>query len=258
MKSSRREFIKKAGLAGIAAMTMAPQIFLAFASWESTKMSSKNNGLTILFQGNSITDGNRSHNNAWNHVMGHGYAYFIVSRLWYDYPDEHLMFYNRGVSGDKVTDLEKRWKQDTLDLKPDVLSILVGVNDLSDIIDHKTGCTIETYEKVYNTILERTKSALADCFLIFCEPFILPVCWGKDNIGVWQAEVLKTQKIVRKLANSFDAVFIELQRPFNKACQKAPADYWIRDGIHPMLAGHELISRVWIDEVGKKLPIIKS
>lgn len=63
---------------------------------------------TFLFQGDSITDGNRTRNNDWNHVMGHGYQYIIASRLWYDFPEKGFHFFNRGISGNKVSDLALR------------------------------------------------------------------------------------------------------------------------------------------------------
>src|SRR3954470_9511655 len=121
----RRTFLKNAATLGMAASLM-PKTLLASANEYNSK---EGEGLTFLFQGDSITDGNRTRNNDWNHVMGHGYQYIIASKLWYDLPKKGLHFFNRGVSGNKVTDLAARWQQDTLELKPDILSILIGIND---------------------------------------------------------------------------------------------------------------------------------
>jgi lysophospholipase L1-like esterase len=111
--------------------------------------NSKSKGLTFLFQGDSITDGNRTSDNDWNHIMGHGYAYLIASRLWYDYPNRDLIFYNRGISGNRVRDLDARWQKDTLDLKPDVVSILIGVNDVLAMIKNNDPDSIDKFEETY-------------------------------------------------------------------------------------------------------------
>jgi GDSL-like Lipase/Acylhydrolase. len=78
-----------------------------------------------------------------------------------------------------------------------------------------------------------------------------------EKTEIWQTEMLKRQIIVRKLAETYHTVFVELQELLNNACQKAPANYWIWDGVHPMPAGHELIAHLWIKEVRKKLTFIK-
>jgi len=208
----------------------------------------QNNGLTFLFQGDSITDGKRGRNKDWNHVMGHGYAYLIASRLWFEHTDKNLMFYNRGISGNKIADLNARWQQDTIDLNPDVLSILIGVNDVPRIIENEY--SIEKWEKTYIEILERTIKALPNIQIILCEPFVLPaddmarIEWTEEKTASYQRVISKMQKIVAQLAKTYNAIFIELQQPFLDACKKAPANYWIWDGIHPMPAGHELIARL--------------
>jgi len=255
MENSRRDFIKKIGLTGLAAMSL-PEIISANKSFEFSKYKKKNKGLTIMFQGDSITDGNRTRDNDWNHIMGHGYAYLIACRLWYDYVDEDLMFFNRGISGNRVRDLDARWQKDTLDLKPDVLSILIGVNDVLAIIKNNDPDTIDKFEDTYKRILDKTKVALPNTLIVLCEPFILPLGWVYEKTEVWQTEILKRQKIVKKLAEDYQAIFVGLQDQFEKACEKAPANYWIWDGVHPMPAGHELIARYWISEVRKKLTFI--
>jgi len=254
MKTSRRDFVHKIGLTGLAALS-APGILSATNYPNSISEPNENKGLTSLFQGDSITDGNRTRNNDWNHVMGHGYQYIISSRLWFDNPDKNYMFYNRGISGNRVKDLEPRWQKDALDLKPDVLSILVGINDVGAIINNRDPELIEQFEMHYTNILVQTKDVLPATQIVLCEPFILPVGRVKENLKNWETAVSKQQKIIRKLAKTFDTIYVELQEPFNKACKKAPAEYWIWDGIHPMPAGHELIAREWLKEVQMKINI---
>jgi hypothetical protein len=104
MKTSRRDFIRRLGISGLAAMSL-PKIVSATNSIEGSQESDKRNGVTFLFQDDSITDGNRTRGKDWNHVLAHGYAYLIASRLWYDYADKDLMLYNRGISGNRIRDL---------------------------------------------------------------------------------------------------------------------------------------------------------
>ena len=209
--------------------------------------------MSVLFQGDSITDGNRSRNDDWNHLMGHGYAYLISSRLWYEHPDKELQFYNRGISGNKITDLAERWQEDTLDLMPGVLSILIGVNDVLYYLYGEESYSAENFEKEYDALLMQTRKTLPDTLLALCEPFILPVNNVKENWDLWYAEIQKRQEIVSNLAARYKAVFVSLQKPFIEACNKAPADYWIWDGVHPMPAGHELIAREWIKTVSRTI-----
>ncbi|HEV7380321.1 MAG TPA: SGNH/GDSL hydrolase family protein [Dyadobacter sp.] len=209
----------------------------------------------ILFQGDSVTDGNRGRNDDWNHVMGHGYAYTVASKLWYDFPDKGFYFYNRGISGNQITDLANRWQADTIDIQPDWLSILVGINDTEAYIKGNQSLTAENFEANYRNLLLKTREQLPNTRLILGEPFILPVGRVKDRQALYETEVVKRQQIVRKLAQEFEALFIPYQSAFTKALEKAPADYWIWDGIHPMPAGHELMARLWLEIVGPEMGI---
>jgi len=186
--------------------------------------------------------------------MGHGYAFSIASRLGADFPEKRLKFFNRGISGNKVNDLATRWQTDTLDLKPDVLSILVGVNDASSIVFKREPLiSVEKYEELYRTVLEQTREKLSDIVFVLCEPFILKVGRVKENWDAYSSDIEKRQAVIRKLAREFDAVFVGFQEVFDKACKKAPADYWMWDGVHPTVAGHELMAREWMKQVGKRI-----
>lgn len=180
-----------------------------------------------MFQGDSITDGNRTRNNDWNHVLGHGYQYIIASKLWYDFPKKEFHFFNRGISGNKVTDLAARWQPDTLDLKPDLLSILIGINDTSAFIDGNKDFTVQQYESVYRSLLEQTRKELPDVQFVLCEPFILSVGRVKEKWDVYSTEVAKRQQVVKRLAAEYKAIFVGFQNAFDKALSKAASNYWI-------------------------------
>ncbi|WP_339716892.1 SGNH/GDSL hydrolase family protein [Cyclobacterium amurskyense] len=253
MQVSRRKFFTKLGLTGLTGLSF-PRLLSAINSKGRILNNIKGKGLSILFQGDSITDGARTRNQDWNHIMGHGYAYLVSSRLWFDYPKEELMFFNRGISGNKVTDLLDRWQEDTIDLKPDVLSIMIGVNDVARIISKEY--SIEEWEVNYKKLLNKTRSELPNTTLILCEPFLLIDDWPKEKAVAWEAIIFKMQVIVRQLAKNYNTIHVELQDQFNLSLKKAPAKYWVWDGVHPMPAGHELIARIWIKEVSKKLDFI--
>jgi lysophospholipase L1-like esterase len=251
--NSRRKFIQGTALAAFATCCI-PSIesFAAVSDRKSNRTLKE--GAVILFQGDSITDGNRGRNADPNHIMGHGYAFSIASRVGADYPEKKYQFYNRGISGNKVNDLEKRWQTETLDLKPDVLSILVGVNDSSSVVfKREPVITVEKYEEIYQSLLEQTKAAFPNILFVLCEPFILKVGRVAENWDAYHSDIVQRQAIVHEIAAKYDAVYVGFQEVFDKACEKAPTDYWIWDGVHPTVAGHELMAREWLRQVEKRI-----
>ena len=250
--NSRRNFIRGMAIAGATFCLPSAESFAAVTTRKSNQPLK--NGAVILFQGDSITDGNRGRNTDPNHIMGHGYAFSIASRVGADYPEKRYQFYNRGISGNKVNDLEKRWRAETLDLKPDVLSILVGVNDSGSVVFKRDPVIpIEKYEEIYTSLLEQTKAAFPDILFVLGEPFILKGGRVTDSWEAYHSDIVQRQAIVRKLATKYNSVFVGFQEVFDKACDKAPADYWIWDGVHPTVAGHELMAREWLKQVGKRI-----
>ncbi|MCX6908420.1 MAG: SGNH/GDSL hydrolase family protein [Verrucomicrobia bacterium] len=189
-------------------------------------------GARILFQGDSITDGNRGRSADPNHILGHGYVFIIAARHGAAFPDAKLDFMNRGVSGNTVLDLEKRWQKDALDLKPDVLSILIGVND------NGKGVPLDPYEQVYDKLISEAKAANPKLKLVLGEPFVKPT--GKVNDGI-----RKRQEIVARLAKKHGAALVRYQRVFDEAAKRAPADYWVWDSVHPTYRGHQLMADEW-------------
>ncbi len=189
-------------------------------------------GARILFQGDSITDGNRGRSADPNHILGHGYVFIIAAKYGAAFPDLKLDFINRGVSGNTVLDLEKRWQKDTLDLKPDVLSILIGVNDSG------RGVKLDQYEQVYDKLLIQAKAANPKLKLVLCTPFVKPT-------GKISEDIRKRQEIVARLAKKHGAALVQFQPVFDEAAKRAPADYWIWDNVHPTYRGHQLMSDEW-------------
>ena len=251
---TRRNFIQKAAILSAAGTVIATMAKSADVTMNENEVEN----YTFLFQGDSITDGNRSRNVDWNHVLGHGYAYLIAARLWYEFPKKGFHFFNRGISGNTVGDLLKRWNEDTIAIKPDLLSILIGINDTMKAVNGDLDFTVAKFEHDYRALLIETRSQLPGLQLVICEPFILPVGHVKEKWAEYDQAVRPRQEIAKKLALEFNAIFVPLQAVFEKAVEEnPPADFWLWDGIHPMPNGHELFARTWIKDVSKKLKFIR-
>lgn len=210
--------------------------------------------LTVLFQGDSITDGNRGRSDDPNHILGHGYAFAIAARLGAKYPERHLTFINKGNSGDTVAALHGRWKADALDLKPDVIGILIGINDVFLRMKNGNLGEASTFEDDFRKLLQLTSQSLPDTKLIVAEPFILPVGMVKENSARWLTEIKIVQEMILKLATEFNCIHLPFQQLFTNALKRASADYWIWDGVHPTVNGHGLMAEEWIKQIGKVIP----
>lgn len=205
--------------------------------------------MRYLFQGDSITDAYRL-NYEDPSFTGQGYVRLLEARLTFENPDTEVI--NCGVSGNRVTDLLARWKKDCLNVKPDVLTILVGINDIIHEYAHKNGVDAVLYEEIYRILLELVKIKMPSVKIILMSPFLVgsgsaDELWGHhwDEIKV---DLVELQEVVGRLAKEFQATYIDLQNVFDEAQKKAPAEHWSFDCVHPTAAGHELIARTWMEK----------
>ena len=201
----------------------------------------------IVFQGDSITDVGCSKDYAnlkANEGMGAGYPFLTMAALCLAEPEKDWQVYNRGVSGHRIVDLYARWKRDALNLKPDILSILIGVNDTWHESAFQNGVDVPRYAKFYRMLLEWTREVCPDTKLVLMEPFVLP--FGAV-LPEWLPEMDERRAVVKEMAQEFNTVFIPLQSILNEALKRAPQEYWLKDGVHPTSAGHALFSQVWIE-----------
>jgi lysophospholipase L1-like esterase len=201
----------------------------------------------ILFQGDSITDAGRDRSKQLaNHgrSFGTGYTHILASWLLEKLAGEDLKIYNRGISGNKVYQLAERWEADCLDLKPDVLSILIGVNDYWHKRNGNYDGTPEVYERDYRNLLIRTKETLPDVKLVICQPFILTHTSAVDES--WVEPFNAYQRIAARMAEEFGAVWVPFQEAFDRALDLAPETYWAGDGVHPSMAGAQLMAEAWL------------
>lgn len=207
-------------------------------------------GDTILFQGDSITDAGRKRGVAEANsfaALGTGYAWLAASQLLTGMPDSGLKIFNRGISGNKVFQLAERWQSDCLDLKPNMLSILIGVNDFWHKKNGNYDGTLEKYETDYQALLKRTKESLPNVKLVLCEPFVL-TAGAVDNS--WLPEFAGYRAAAKRVAEEAGAVFVPFQTMFDEAVKLAPPEHWAGDGVHPSTHGAALMAAAWRKAVG--------
>jgi lysophospholipase L1-like esterase len=243
MDQSRRDFVGRA-----AALAAAAALPLPDARPVGEERADSPRGL-ILFQGDSITDCGRARDVTEPNraaALGTGYPLLLAASLLAGHPDRGYAFLNRGVSGNRVPDLQARWQHDTLDLQPAVLSILIGVNDLwHKIMGQSTG-TVAEYEDGYGTLLSQTRSALPGVRLVVLEPFVLRTGAVTD---AWFPEFDERRAAAQRVAHAAGAIFVPLHDMFQRLARRASPAYWAADGVHPTPAGHGAIARVWLDRV---------
>ena len=195
----------------------------------------------ILFTGDSITDCQRVRDQEKH--LGFGYAAFIAARLRAYLASPDLQIFNRGISGNRASDLLARIEPDLLALKPTVVSILIGINDVWRRYDSNSPTSAEAFEKNYRAILEKISHEL-DARVVLLEPFLLHV--PADRYA-WREDLNPKIDVVRKLAVEFHAELIPLDGLFAKMATQAPAAFWANDGVHPSDAGHALIAEAWLE-----------
>lgn len=208
-------------------------------------------GTTVLFQGDSITDARRSRETAATPnvqtALGSGYASLAAAGMLVERPQAGLQIYNRGVSGNKVFQLAERWDKDCIGLRPDVLSVLIGVNDIWHARKDQYDGTVEVYERDYGALLARTRAELPEVRLVVCEPFVLR-CGAVDDS--WFPEFDEYRAAAQRVASAHGATWVGFQSMFDAALDFAPPQHWAGDGVHPSGAGAALMAQTWRAAVG--------
>ena len=200
----------------------------------------------VLFQGDSVTDCGRKYEEY--NDLGMGYPMMIAAAFTALYPEKKLKFLNRGKSGDRVMDLERRWEKDCIDIKPSILTILIGINDTWRRYDSKDPTSAKQFEDSYRSILTQAKKDKS-MKLIIMEPYLLPVMQGQEE---WTEDLDPKIQVTRKLAREFEALLIPLDGIFAQASSKVASTVWTPDGVHPTQAGHALITNAWLKQISDK------
>jgi len=253
----RRTFITSSvaavGTAALCATARAeqPRAITSGVVGYNYRLPSFKKGSRLLFQGDSITDMKWGRNQRdRNHYLGHSYVYLLAARLGVEIPEAQLDIYTRAISGNTIADLRKRWQKDAIDMKPNLLSILIGTNDVG------RGIKADAFESNYRHILDASRKANPELRLVLLDPFVLQSGKLKDK-QAWTSRRTATDKlgnVVFRLAKNYNAVHIKTQTIFDAAAKAVTPEHWIWDGVHPLPQGHELIARNWLQEVSTRWP----
>lgn len=197
----------------------------------------------ILFVGDSITDGWRERDN--DNLRGSGYVTAASAWVSSEFPGEYQCI-NRGIGGNRIVDLLAREKCDMINLKPDYVSIMIGVNDVWQELGLKNGISPERYEVLYDMLISDIKTALPDAKMFIMGSYLTKGLETTEKWDEFKGGVDKMAAVAKKLAEKHGLLFVDMQKAFDEALTKAPAEYWTVDGVHPTSGGQGLIAREWI------------
>lgn len=193
----------------------------------------------VLFQGDSITDAGR--NRAVSEDLASGYAGKAAALFAQQHPDMGVRFLNRGISGNRSVDMLARWQADCMDLKPDVVSILIGINDTWRRYDSNLPTTAKEYSENFEAALKQTKELGARIVII--APFLLP---AEDKIH-WRKEDLdEKQAACKALAERYADAYLPMDAIFQEYLAAHPNAVCSEDGVHPNDLGAQIIAEHWV------------
>ena len=228
----------------------------------------------VLFIGDSITDGNHGRSMDPNHLMGHGYQEMVAAKLISDNLKNMPKFINKGISGNTSGQILSRLDEDCLRYKPDIISLLCGVNDCCY---GGEGNTDEVALNNIDTILTKIKEALPDTKIILCEPFYMDVrnqdapyenlpnvkCeedfkFSNNPLNLslvekFSSRMKRLQKGLPALAEKHGCIYVPFRNMLDEASKEIPASYFVWDNVHPTIAGHTLMAKKWLEVVEKTL-----
>lgn len=198
--------------------------------------------MKILFQGDSITDAGRSREDP--HLLGSGYAKFAAELIEEEYPEIDFEFVNLGISGNKAENLLARWQTDAIDIQPDIISILIGINDTWHRAANRDWMDNNYFEDCYRQILQMIKDK-TNAKIIMLEQFLLYV----PDKEFFHVDLDPKIQIVRKLAREYADVYIPLDGLFASASVDEDPTYWAADGVHPTKEGARFIAEHYLDAI---------
>jgi lysophospholipase L1-like esterase len=213
-------------------------------------------GKKVLFQGDSITDcgrdrGDASPQNASAQnasPLGNGYPGKIAALYGILFPGDGTVFVNRGISGNRTGDLLERYERDFRDQKPDLISILIGINDVWRRYDRDNPTSPELFEHRYRTLLEQLKGDLPDTRIIIIEPFLLHPLPDRRE---WHEDLDPKIQITRKLAREFADYYLPMDGILARyVAEGIPEEHIAADGVHPTAAGHGILAYEWLHCLG--------
>ena len=206
--------------------------------------------IKIVFQGDSITDSGHSRDNEFN--KGYGYVSMASGLLGAESPMNYE-FFNRGIGGNRMHDILSRNQRDVLEIRPQIISLLGGINDVWYYLDKPGGFDKQYYTMIYEIILSEFKRNLPDTKILTFGAFVLPGDnTGDEDSDKWQAfkeGCIKCNECNKEVSERFGVTYTPLQNLFDDALLHSNEyKYWLKDGIHPTVAGHWLIANEWVKQ----------
>lgn len=198
--------------------------------------------MKILFQGDSITDTSRNRDEF--HDLGQGYPKYVAKMLREVYPDIDFEFINRGISANKTRDLVARWDEDAVAIDPDIITILIGVNDTWHCIDSQNWISSEEYESNYRKILEDIKNK-TNAKIVILEQYVVPMP-GTEG---FHCDLEEKINLTRKVAREYADRYVPLNGLFATACVMEGVEKWTEEGVHPTEEGHQFIAEYCFDAI---------
>ena len=245
-------------------------VFLLMALLCVAPAAARSHPKRILFIGDSVTDGGWGRSNGTmmpssernhtdlNHIYGHSYMYLCAAELERRFPERNYAFFNRGISGNTLEKMAARWEEDALALQPDLISVLIGINDVSECLKQKEKTfDFDAWERRYRNLLDDCRRQNPQIRLVLCTPFSLPVgkLENEENQEVRREMLEHLAEIIQNIAQDYGAVCLRYDRYFPKwqDSPRTPSEtYWIWDGIHPTPAGHAAMARIWLRSLKRK------
>ena len=197
-------------------------------------------GQTMLFIGDSITDCGRR---GAEMPLGSGYVRLFTELATARFPDRNIAYINKGIGGNRITDLKERWRDDVLFHKPDRLSIKIGINDLhSHLRNPQDGVSPEHFASVYDEVLGCTRDEL-NCPLLLITPFYISTdCSGSTFRSQVLSLLPRYIETVEAMAAKYDARLVNLHDIYQEHLQYRDADTFCPEPVHPNHTGHIVIA----------------
>ena len=201
--------------------------------------------MRIVFFGDSITDCDRDR--ADDKSLGNGYVKILADKLRPIYPDMDIELINKGVSGNEVCDLLASVESDVIDLKPDAVVIMIGINNVIHQFKIGKQLDLKQFERDLTELIAKLKEA--GIVVIFLEPFILPAPDKKRLRPLFNKELEIIDRICVKECDEF----VAYDEMFNGLCETRPYSLYSEDGVHPTFKGSNLIANTAIKAIRKHL-----
>lgn len=204
---------------------------------------------TLLIIGDSVTDCGRAYPiGEGEGNMGNGYARNVQALLDMKYPDRRIRVINMGISGNTSRDLRARWQTDAMDLKPDWVSVMIGINDIwrkyDQCLHPEMKVDLDEYEKNLRWILETTLPTVKGICL-------MPPCYMEQNHqDAMRADADRYREKVKDLAKEYGVLYADAQKDMDEYFQYYPAVYMSWDRVHPNQVGHMILARALVNALG--------